>query len=141
MNVIPIDQYDFPLNKQKFVDAVRRWYNLATVKLPAHCPLTKNSISNFKNYVFVTLHHNKLCDITAVLLNEVCHGDTTELIFSYAADKFLLPSSNKKKVEAKLDIRWSSLWIKGQKAFFDIRIFDPSALKQCHQTMLHIRPT
>ena len=53
---------------------------------------------------FSILRHNKIRDLTANLLTEVCHN-----------------------AEARLDIKARSFWNPIQDAFFDVRVFHPNA--------------
>ena len=54
------------------------------------------------------------------------------------SDNNLVPSTGNTNGGARLDVSAWSFWITGQKAFFDVRVFDPNAsryqsksLKQC----------
>ena len=76
LNIIPIEEFNYNLNKQQFLDAVRLRYQQPIPNLPTRCPSgkkidTQHAISCKKGR-FVTLPHNKLKDITGALLEEVC---------------------------------------------------------------------
>ena len=86
---------------------------------------------------FVTLHHNKLKDITGALLEEVCHDAAVEPILQPVPDNNLVPSKANSNDGARLDVSAKHLE-PVQKAFFDVRVFDSNptryqskSLKQC----------
>ena len=67
LNIIPMEEFNYSLNKQKFLDAVRLRYQLPILNLPTRCPCgekfdTQHAMS-CKKGGFVTLRHNKLRDI------------------------------------------------------------------------------
>ena len=76
---------------------------------------------------FVTLRHNTLRDITGALLEEVCQDVAIELILQPVTDNNLAPSTTNTNDGARLDVSARSFWITGQKAFFNVRVFDPNA--------------
>ena len=76
---------------------------------------------------FVTLHHNKLRDITGALLEEVCHDVDFEPLLQPVTDNNLVQSTANTNNGARLDISAKNVWITGQKAFFDVRVFDLNA--------------
>lgn len=142
LNTIPIEEFNYTLNKQQFLDAVRLRYQLPIPNLPTRCPCgekfdTQHAMS-CKKGGFVTLRHNQLRDITGALLNEVCHDVSVEPLLQPIADNNIVPSTTNTNDGARLDICARSFWITGQKAFFDVRVFDPNAsryqsknLEQC----------
>ena len=72
-----------------------------------------------------TLCHNEVRDLTAELLAETSFGVSTEPRLQPLHDEvFQLRSANRED-EARLDVRASNFWCKGQEAFFDIRVFYP----------------
>ena len=86
----------------------------------------------------VTLCHNKLRGIRGVLLEEVCHDVVIKPILQPVTDNNLAPSTTNTNNSVRLDVSARSFWITGQKAFFDIRVFDSNtsqyqskSLKQC----------
>ena len=91
-----------------------------------------------KKVGFVTLRHSKLRGITGALLEEVCHDVAIEPILQPVTDNNLVPSTVNSNDGARLDVSARSFWITGQKAFFDVKVFDPNAsrhqsksLRQC----------
>ena len=75
LNIIPIEEFNYNLNKQQFLDEVRIRYQLPLPNLPTRCPCGEKCDTQYamswKNRGFVALCHNKLRDITGTLLEEV----------------------------------------------------------------------
>ena len=142
LNIIPIEEFNYTLNKQQFLDAVRLRYQLSIPNLPTRCPCgerfdTQHAMS-CKKGGFVTLRHNQLRDITGFLLQEVCHDVSIEPLLQPVTDENAMPSATNTNDGARLDVSARNFWIMGQKAFFDVRVFDPNAsryqsknLEQC----------
>ena len=117
-------------------------YQLPIPNLPTRCPCgekfdTQHAMS-CKKGGFVTLCHNKLRDITGALLEEVCHDVAIQPILQPVSDNNLVPSTANTNDGARLDVSARSFWSTDQKAFFDVRVFNPNgsryqskSLKQC----------
>ena len=88
-----------------------------------------------------SIRHNELRDITAQFLTEICHNVGTEPTLQPLADERMRYRTANKEDGARLDIVADSFWERyRQRAFFDIRVFNPFAqsyrnthLAQCHQ--------
>ena len=88
------------------------------------------------------MRHNKVRDITATLLSEVCKDVELEpSLLTLNGEEQTMSKTAKKNYYVRLDICAWSFWVSGQKAFFDVRVFDPNArryskqiLKQCYST-------
>ena len=95
---------------------------------------------SYKKGGFVTLRHNEVRYITATLLSEVCKDVELEpSLLTLNGEEQIMSKTAKKNYEVRLDICARSFWVSGQKAFFDVRVFDPNArryskqiLKQCY---------
>ena len=71
--------------------------------------------------------HNELCDLTANMLSEVCNDVSVEPILQpLTGEQFQYCTANKSD-EARLDVAARGFWTRGQRAFCDVRVFDPSA--------------
>ena len=76
----------------------------------------------------------------ASLLDEVCHDVCVEpTLQALTGEKMTLNTANKSE-DARLDISARGFWVHGQRAFYDVRIFDPLArsyrgktLSQCYK--------
>ena len=71
---------------------------------------------------FPTVRHNKIRDLTANLLKEVCPNTCIEPgLQSLDGEVFRLRTTNTEK-DARVDIRADGFWTMTQGAFFDIRV-------------------
>ena len=78
---------------------------------------------------FITHRHNELRDITAKLLEEVCKDVEIEpTLTTLTGEEFVYKTANHQP-EARLDVSTNGFWIKGQRTFVDIRVYDPNALR------------
>ena len=76
---------------------------------------------------FVTIRHNQVRNITATLLNEICNDVQIEpQLQSLSGEHFEAKTANKHE-DARLDISARGFWCSGQKALFDVRVFNPVA--------------
>ena len=77
---------------------------------------------------FPTLRHNALRDFTAAALSEVCHNVAIEPVLQpLSGESFRYATANVED-EARLDVSARGFWgSRHQKAFFDVRIFNPTA--------------
>ena len=75
----------------------------------------------------MTLCHNKLRGITRALLEEVCQDVAIETILQPVTDNNLVSSTANTNDSTELDASARSFWNRGQKAFFDVRVFDYNA--------------
>ena len=74
-----------------------------------------------------TLHHNEVRDLTAELLAETASGVSTGPRLQPLHDEvFQLRLANRED-EARLDVRASNFWWKGQEALFNFRVLYPIA--------------
>ena len=75
----------------------------------------------------MSISHNNLRDLTAKRISGVCKDAGIELELLPLSGKELHRRTANRSNEARLNIRTCGFWEEGQQAFFDIRIFDPSA--------------
>ena len=73
---------------------------------------------------FVHQRYDKVRDKFGKLLNEVCNNVEIESPLLPLIGENLTQNSNKSD-EARLDVRARGFWQRGQRAFFDVRIFNP----------------
>ena len=84
---------------------------------------------------FVTLHHNHIRNTTANLLTEVCKDVCVEpQLQPLSGERFSEKTINWIKLELNIV---QGFWLAGQVAFFDIRVFNPTAKRSINQE-LHI---
>ena len=77
----------------------------------------------------VITRHNKLRKLTAEILGEVCKNVVIEPLLTPLTGEELPKSSNTSN-QARADVSARGLWINGQTAFCDVRVFNP--LARCH---------
>ena len=76
---------------------------------------------------YVIFRHNRICDVNANFLQQVCHNIVVE------PELLPLESANFRSIQgnlaekARLDISATGLWGPFQKTMFDVRIFHPYA--------------
>ena len=123
----------YDLNKEQFWDGLRIRYNWELRKLPSHFACgNKFNLTHAlscKKGGFVSLRHNEIRDITALLLDEVCTDVRKEpMLLELNGETLHEPSANTKK-EARLDVSACGFWVIGQRVFCDVRVFDLNALR------------
>ena len=145
--VLPIKQLGFSLSETEFWHAVYLRYGLSLKPLPSHCGCSKvyavqHALSCEKG-VFVTLRYNELRDNIVQMLQEVTNDVRIETILQPLSGEAQSVGGNV-SVEVRADISARGFWCRGQRAFFDVTIFDPNAqrhenkaLKRCYELNGH----
>ena len=139
LNALPLREHDFYLNKQTFWDAIHLRYGIPLPRLPTTCVCDKAfNIEHALNCMrggFIGVRHNEVRDFTADLLSEVCNDVAVEpMLTPLTGEKFTYKTANKDK-NARLDVSAQGVWVKGSKAFFDIRVFNRLAQTYSAQTL------
>lgn len=131
LSTVPIARHGFALHKGAFKDAICLRYGWRPPLLPQMCRC--GEAFNVDHALicryggFQTLRHNRLRDLTADLLAEVCHNVSVEPELQRLHGEQLPPSANKED-NARLDVRARGFWDNShQDAFFDVRVFYPFA--------------
>ena len=114
-------------------------YGIPLPRLPAKCVCDKNfSIEHAltcKKGGFINIRHNEVRDFTAELLSEVCNDVAVEpLLTPLTGETFNYRTANTDD-HARLDVSARGVWVKGSKAYFDIRVFNPLAQSYMNQTL------
>ena len=84
---------------------------------------------------FITLRHNRLRNITASLLKEVCHDFRIEIILQKLTGKQFEQRTANTLDASRLDVAARGFWTAGQIAFFDIRVFYSNATRYANQSL------
>ena len=130
LTTIPTKEQGFELTKQEFWDAVRIRYNWPLDRVPSTCACGSTfdlaHALSCKKGGFVSLRHNEIRDITSKLLEEVCIDVRKEPLLQELNNEDLPRQANVSR-EARLDISALNFWTAGQRAFFDVRVFNPFA--------------
>ena len=136
---LPLEEFNFNLNKMEFWDAIRLRYNWPIPNLPNRCACGEkfnvNHAMSCKKGGFVTQRHNELRDVTGKFLKEVCADVEIEPPLIRLTGEQMRHKTAKKQDDARPDISARDFWIKGQKTFLDVRVFDPNAMTYQHLTM------
>ena len=90
---------------------------------------------------FVSLRHNELRDLTGNILREACRNVEVEPLPQPLTGEKLKYQTSIKEDNARLDLSALGFWRRGEKAFFDIRVFDPVAQSHFNQNLqaAHLR--
>ena len=119
------------MNKQEFRDALALRYGWSVEGLPNHCGCGAdfNMIHAMicKNGGFVCWRHDEVRDITVKMLKEVCIDVTSEPVLLRLEGEVLQHATANRSSDARVDLSARGFWTRGQRAFADIRIFDPLA--------------
>ena len=140
LSALPIDEHGFALHKGAFRDALCLRYGWRPSHLPSSCvcgaKFTIQHALNCPRGGFPSIRHNEIRDITADLLSEVCHNVGTEPCLQPVTGEHLFYKSANCEDGARLDVVAESFWGRDrQRAFFDVRIFNPFA-QSLHNTSL-----
>ena len=130
VTVLPIDEHGFVLHKGAFRDALCLRYGWSIQKLPPQCAcgqsLSVDHAMIYQKGGFPMLRHNKIQDLSANLLKEVCANTCIEpALQPLSGETFRLATANTED-GACVDIRASGFWCTAQEAFFDVRVFHPN---------------
>ena len=129
LTTIPVKSLGFTLNKQEFRDSICLRYGWRVPNTPTYCQCEeKNSIDHAlscKKGGYVIMRHNRIRDLEAELMREICNDVKIE--------PELLPLANSGAVngntaeKARLDVSGNGIWGPQEKTFLDIRIMHPNA--------------
>ena len=131
LTALPLRAKGFTLNKKDFTDAIALRYGWPLDDLPDMCScgaaFDATHAMVCKKGGFVCMRHDEVRDITAQMLKEACHDVATEpLLLPLQEEQLIYQTANTSR-DARVDISARGFWTRGQRAFFDIRIFDPTA--------------
>ena len=135
ITTLPIAEHGFDLHKRAFRDALCIRYGWQLDNLPSSCACGNNftieHAMTCRKGGYPIIRHNEVRDLTANLLTEVCHNVAHEPNLQPITHEVFLHQSANTDENARLDIRATGFWSRAQEAFFDIRIFHPSAPSNC----------
>ena len=139
LTALPLREAGFSLNKQEFRDALAIRYNIPIKGLPQTCTcgmdFTCDHAMICKKGGFISLRHNDLRDITYELLSEVCKGVENEPMLQQLTGETMRYQTAKTENKARMDVSALGFWCRDQRAFFDIRVFDPVAPSHAKQSL------
>ena len=137
LTALPIKEKGFSLNKREFTDAISLRYGWPIDKIPKECvcgePFHQDHAMKCKKGGFVCRRHDEVRDITVQMLREVCRDVSTEPELIPLTGETLRYLTANTSNEARVDASAGGFWERGQRAYFDIRIFYPMA--PCHRNL------
>ena len=129
LNAIPIQSLGYSLNKQEFKDSVCLRYGWQIPDTPTYCQCSKkNDIDHAlscKLGGYVNMRHNRIRDLEAELMREVCHDVKVEpelLPLDSEVDR-----AGNVAEKARLDVSGIGVWGSYERSFLDVRIIHPNA--------------
>ena len=130
---LPFIQGSSNLSKRIFWDSIRLRYGLPLSNRPSSCacgkPYKITHALSCHLWGFTTIRQIELRDLTAELLKHVCYYVQTEpLLEQLTGEPFELRSTITAP-EARLDVSARGLWEGHQKAFVDVRVVNPLAMR------------
>ena len=139
LNSLPLKDHDFHLDKQTFWDSIHLRYGVDLNRLPVKCVCNSDfSVEhalNCKLGGFVSTRHNEVRDFTAQILSEVCNDVAIEPLLTPLTGETLKYKSGNTEEHARLDVSARGVWIRGSKAYFDVKVFNPLARSYSNQTL------
>ena len=145
LNALPLKSQGFLLDKQSFRVAIFTRYGIPIKRQPTNCVCgSKFSVEHAltcKKGGFITSRHNELRRITAEFLKEVCIDVEEEPLLQELTGEVFQAKTAKVEKESRPDVAARGFWMRGQKLFCDIRVFNPLAkcyrkksLEKMHET-------
>ena len=139
LTTLPLKDEGFILNKQSFWDLIRFRYGWSLKRLPELCECGNkfdvDHALSCKKGGFVSLRHNQIRNITAVLLKEVSPDVHVEPPLQEITGESFHQTTSNTSEEARLDVAARSFWQTGQMTFFDVRVFNPIARRYVSQEL------
>ena len=131
LTALPIEEFGFSVHKNAFRDAIALRYGWTPLNIPTQCACgasfsVQHALSCPKGG-FPTLRHNEVRDLTAQLMTEVSHSVCVEPHYPLTGEA-LDGASAIVSDGARLDVAADGFWGgRYERAFFDIRVFNPLA--------------
>ena len=123
--------------RRKIPSKQRIRYGWELNRLPENCECgTKFTIEHAlscKKGGFISLRHNRIRNLTATLLREVCHDVQVEPRLQTLTGETFDETTANITDEARADICGRGFWITGQMVFYDVRVFNPNAKRYVKQ--------
>ena len=129
LSALPVQAWGYTLNKQEFRDSLCLRYGWSIPNTPSFCECgQKNSINHTlscKKGGYVVMRHNKVRDLEAELMSEVCYNVQTEpeLI---PLDNNSLGINSATGERARPDVSGIGVWGGYEKTFLDVVITHPN---------------
>ena len=139
LTLLPIADEGYDFHKELFWDLVRIRYGYQLKRLPTICEcgnqFNLQHALSCKKGGFVSLRHNELRNVIALMLKTVCKDVVVEPNLQPLTGERLNEITAITGDEARLDVHARGFWQTGQSAFFDIRVFNPLAKRHVSQNL------
>ena len=133
----PVKALGFVLNKQEFRDAICLRYGWRVPHTSSHCQCgKKNDVDHAlscKKGKYIQSRHNRIRDLEAELMREVCIDVQTEPHLLPLADVNIVGGNQADN--ARLDVSGVGVWGPMQKTFLDIRVMHPNCPTYINQNI------
>ena len=141
MTSLPLKRENYILNKREIFDAVAIRYRWQLKRLPILCACgikftTDHAMSCLKGD-FIHRRHDIIRDTLSKIFEEVCTDVSIEPPLLPITGEDLARKVNTAD-EARLDIAARGFWQRGEKAFFDVRIFNPFAASYSNKKLQNV---
>ena len=132
LSALPLHSHGFNLHKRMFRDSLCIRYGWRPPDLPGTCvcggSFTVTHALSCPYSGYLIHRHNDLRNLTATLLRESCTNVTIEPHLQPLTGEHLDYRTANREDNARLDVAADGFWgISGQRAFFDVRVFNPMA--------------
>ena len=138
LTTILLADENFCLSKREFFDAISVRYRWPLKYLPTTCACNKSfSIDHALSCPkggFVYQRHNEIRDLLSSITSEVCHGVQIEPALEELTGEKLKKGAITTD-GARADFSARGFWTRGQRAFFDVRVFNPFAQRYLGQSV------
>ena len=130
LNALPLKDEGYTLNKREFFDAIALRYRWTLRRTPINCGCGKKFEIDHEMQCskggFIYKRHDGVRDVIAKILDDVAYDVQTEPPLQPLTGEVLADTANSEDM-ARLDISARGFWQRGDKAFFDVRVFNPFA--------------
>ena len=128
LTALPIEEFGFALHKSAFRDALTFRYERQPVNTPSTCAcgneFTLEHVLSCLKGGYLSIWHNKVCDLTAQLMSEVCHNVCIEPDLQPVTGKSLSGASTLTQDSARLDVAANDFWGgRFEKTYFNVRVW------------------
>ena len=128
LSALPIQALGYTLNKQEFKDSVCLRYGWQIPHTPNFCHCAKRNdldhALSCKKGGYVYMRHNKVRDLEAEFMREVCHDVKVEPPLLPLATGNITRGNTTDK--ARLDVSGVGVWGQHERTFIDVRIMHPN---------------
>ena len=140
LTALPLQAMGYTLNKQEFRDSVCLRYGWSIPNTPSFCQCGKENtidhVLNCKSGGYVIMRHNRVRDLEASFMKEVCHNVQIEpLLLPIESDRERGGNTAEK---ARLDVAGVGVWGSHEKTFLDIRIMHPNSPSYLNKPIEHV---